>query len=129
MTNEQAKQKAIQEAWGQLYTNYPVDQDGWGKVSLYLIMDFPKHVFDYKSAGDIFFLVRPIALQGIDDNNGWTRIESEADLPKTSGRVEFITRKGNRTTYEFFCAPTLGDDRDMMKMFSHWRKEPDSPIY
>ena len=39
--------------------------------------------------------VRPISLQGIENNNGWIRIESEEDLPKEEIDLHFIFEKNN----------------------------------
>lgn len=38
---------------------------------------------------------RPKSLQGIEDNNGWTRIESEDDLPKEGVYCWVVDEKGN----------------------------------
>ena len=35
------------------------------------------------------WLYRPKSLQGIENNNGWIKIESEEDLPKDENIVEF----------------------------------------
>jgi hypothetical protein len=36
---------------------------------------------------------RPISLSGIENNNGWIKIESEADLPKESCRIWVVDKK------------------------------------
>lgn len=38
--------------------------------------------------------IRPKSLQGIEDNNGWIRIESEEDLPKKGANCHFILKNG-----------------------------------
>ena len=83
----EAKQKAIQEAYGEHWgalKNY-VDENGFID-SVY----FPHGKLDVdfgRNNGELAcdFLVRPLSLQGIENNNGWIKIESEADLPKENG--------------------------------------------
>ena len=77
-----AKQEAIKKAYGEVGENVKdyVDNDGWINNSI------PKFTFgqlknlDLEYKNDVFF--RPKSLQGIENNTGWIKIESEADLPK-----------------------------------------------
>ena len=81
MTNLEAKQEAIKNAYGECWEKVKdyVDNDGWINNSI------PKFTFgqlknlDLEYKNDVFF--RPKSLQGIENNNGWIKIESEADLP------------------------------------------------
>ena len=81
MNNLEAKQEAIKNAYGEYWENVKdyVDNDGWIDNSI------PKFTFgqlknlDLEYKNDVFF--RPKSLQGIENNNGWVKIESEADLP------------------------------------------------
>ncbi len=41
----------------------------------------------------------PKALIGIETNNGWTRIESEEDLPKENGTYYVMTKDGMKSLY------------------------------
>lgn len=44
----------------------------------------------------------PSSLEGIETNNGWTRIESEADLPKESTYCWFILKGVDKIQYGRF---------------------------
>ena len=81
MNNLEAKQEAIKKAYSEYWEKVKdyVDNDG------YIDNSIPKFTFgqlknlDLEYKNDVFF--RPKSLQGIDNNNGWIKIESEADLP------------------------------------------------
>ena len=75
-TKIMTKQEKIQEAYGKYWEvvyEY-VDKNGWcsayWKTKTYFQTEFTSEKW------------RPKSLQGIEDNNGWIKIESEADLPK-----------------------------------------------
>ena len=82
MTNLEAKQEAIKKAYGECWEKVKdyVDNDG------YIDNSIPKFTFgqvknlDLEYKNDVLF--RPKSLQGIENNNGWVKFESEADLPK-----------------------------------------------
>ena len=82
MTNLEAKQEAIKKAYSEYWEKVKdyVDNDG------YIDNSIPKFTFgqlknlDLEYKNDVFF--RPKSLQGIENNNGWVKFESEADLPK-----------------------------------------------
>ena len=76
LTKIMTKQEKIQEAYGKYWEvvyEY-VDKNGWcsayWKTKTYFQTEFTSEKW------------RPKSLQGIENNNGWIRIESEADLPK-----------------------------------------------
>ena len=75
-TKIMTKQEKIQEAYGKYWEvvyEY-VDKNGWcsayWKTKTYFQTEFTSEKW------------RPKSLTGIEDNNGWIKIESEADLPK-----------------------------------------------
>ena len=82
MNNLEAKQEAIKKAYSEYWEKVKdyVDNDG------YIDNSIPKFTFgqvknlDLEYKNDVFF--RPKSLQGIENNNGWIKVESEADLPK-----------------------------------------------
>ena len=81
MTALNAKQEAIKNAYGEYWDNVKdyVDENGWASYP-----NVQKHDYDF---GKLEFkdgctFLRPESLQGIENNNGWIKIESEADLPK-----------------------------------------------
>lgn len=110
-----SKQEVIQEAWGE--TVYPgldmdmklwdEDDDGWydhwketGKVYRNFLNDHNKRFIDLRN--DIINLngwFWPKEIDGIETNNGWTRIESEEDLPKEDGTYYVMTKDGMKSLY------------------------------
>lgn len=84
------KKEIIRNAWGDKY-NDRVDNNGW--------CDFNKN-HSYNS--DLFdtgyfpdcITIRPKTLAGIENNNRWTSILSEDDLPKDNG-LYWTLRKGS----------------------------------
>ena len=81
MNNLGIKQEAIKNAYGEYWEDVKdyVDENGWASYP-----NVQKHDYDF---GKLEFkdgcaFLRPESLQGIENNNGWIKIESEADLPK-----------------------------------------------
>ena len=82
------KREKIKEAWGVFYTDR-FNEDGWLIINSKIHTD--NNVFDMLTS-DSGCLIRPKSLQGIEDNNGWIKIESEADLPKEKGNYLVIDK-------------------------------------
>lgn len=101
------KEEKIKEAWGELpikilnkviknngWLNYGYACNGWDDVEDYLSgvgcnsnRDNYNIVSDQCDNGDLIGVqIIPKSLQGIENNNGWIKIESEEDLPKEKGR-------------------------------------------
>lgn len=89
------KEEIIKEAWGDLYNHgVGIDNNGWlsenyltnDQCKLLNSIDSIEHT--RKAAHDLGYydssisIYRPKQLQGIENNNGWIKIESEKDLPK-----------------------------------------------
>ena len=81
MTNSEAKQEAIKNAYGEYWEEVRrcIDEKGW--CSFNLKTYFKEDLIDSRVYRDKL-LYRPKSLQGIETNNGWVKIESEADLPE-----------------------------------------------
>lgn len=100
------KQEVIKESYGEHWhsVNKYVDDNGWLVFPWSILhREDPIHAFD-PPIGDIDEhptgdLYRPASLRGIEDNNGWIRIESEEDLPKESINCFFY----DKTTKEVVC--------------------------
>ncbi|MCT3674463.1 hypothetical protein HZQ94_14845 [Elizabethkingia anophelis] len=84
--NSQNKQQAIKAAYGEHWVGlsneqqkYALENNGWidVKPSQYQMDMFTRIKFNRNKHS-----IRPSALNGIESNNSWTRIESEEDLPK-----------------------------------------------
>ena len=79
MTNLEAKQEAIKKAYGEYWELVKdlVRTDGSLSEPVWIGSDID---IDYDDFSTGYF--RPKSLKGIENNNGWIRIESEADLPE-----------------------------------------------
>lgn len=103
-----AKEQKIKEAWEQIdYWRYL-----WSTKTQQTALKFDGYVFKTalpasfnKELFDLDFTkmcVRPKSLAGIESNNGWKRIESEADLP-TEGQeciwIQIYTESQIQRTY------------------------------
>lgn len=91
MTNNEAKQNAIKEAYGDYFERCKPDEDGWSyeKQHFNICTLFFCMNSEQKTYGDVpnnyMKCWRPKSLSGIEDNNGWIKNESEEDLPKEYG--------------------------------------------
>ena len=84
------KQEVIKNAYGEHWETVKdyVDGNGWCNwdyknncsPSRFEISEFD--TLDFKLGK--YLIWRPKSLQGIENNNGWIKIESESDLPKES---------------------------------------------
>lgn len=76
---------------------------------------------------------RPISLQGIEHNNGWIKIESEADFPKEK-MLYFI--ENNKPNMIFYSTNMIVDLDNLIEMWedgiiTHYQPiiKPQPPIY
>ena len=77
----------------------------------------------------VVYSYRPKSLQGIENNNGWIKIESEKDLPKEKGlKCLFLCIHGNTTCVS---DDVLEDPKWFANKYSHWRLKDEikDPIY
>ncbi|UYW02099.1 hypothetical protein K5I29_04140 [Flavobacterium agricola] len=124
------KEDKIKEAWGCLMPEHGVKENGWTAEQI-LNKDLEKYrygKFDlvYSKTGAF---ARPKSLQGIETNNGWVKIESEADLPKENGK--YLTyRKNGIIIEEYFY---LSHPYSWQKFYNvtHYQpiEKPKPPIY
>lgn len=127
MSNEEAKQNAIEQAWGDAYDMlFPyMDINGWVRASnlKFYPKSLPFKVQDIVMDGRDWY--RPLDLQSINDNNGWNRINNESDLPKKYGEYMWLTKSCNRITFDFDPKDFLNDQ------YTHWRPidEIHNPLY
>lgn len=78
---------------------------------------------------------RPKSLQGIENNNGWIRIDSEDDLPNEKGDYWVIW--DGKIVIQYWhssdnsYADTQKQNSDWMKIVTHYRpiEKPKPPIY
>jgi len=94
------KEEKIKEAYGEYLDRFnPSLLDGWSTTCFSENID--KDIFDEEDTGYFGYLrLRPKSLQGIENNNGWTKIETKEDLPKLGGEYDVVIRgKMGRATY------------------------------
>lgn len=101
MTNEQAKQEAIKKAWEALGINNLRDADKNGfiadwKFSVDFFNQHESKIERYKIDG--LELIRPLSISGIEDNNGWIRIEPDGSNLPVLGKYKWIL--GSDLIYE-----------------------------
>jgi len=133
-----AKQDKIKEVYGEHWESIKdfVDENGrlkviWGHISFY--PQYAKLASAIKNSNIEFegdYYARPKSLQGIEDNNGWTKIESEDDLPKEKGLIcEFLNK--NKKTATYVSVDRVYDKDWFLRRYTHWRPKEilKLPIY
>lgn len=130
MTNLEAKQEAIKKAYGEYWEQLTavaifiaLKNNGWvleedlynDKGTLLDCIEFEK---------DMHNNFRPKSLQGIENNNGWIRIESEADLPKKAIQCFYVDKYENKV-----CLGVV--DKNDFDNVSHYQpiEKPKPPIF
>jgi len=75
------KQEKIQEIYGSRYIALKdsINCDGWINQNVTTRALFDSLEFDEKRNS-----MRPLELKGIENNNGWTKVESDEELPNES---------------------------------------------
>jgi len=134
-----SKQEVIQEAWEQWgipYSEKYVDENGFidMKQDLPEIVDGALLSIKYSAEGHKDFdykggLYRPKSLQGIENNNGWTRIESVDDLPSSGMKNYMYCVDGKPSVFVVNLRVLLSLSKD--GMVSHYMAlpSPEAPIY
>ena len=134
MTKEEKIKEAYIEVFGEkrirTIMNYVYKENGFieGFVLLDLKLDIKIEKLERKFNG-VVYSYRPKSLQGIENNNGWIKIESEKDLPKEKGlKCLFLCIHGNTT---YISDDVLEDPKWFINKYSHWRLKDEikDPIY
>jgi len=125
------KQEKIQEAYGEYWKivkDY-VDSNGWCNVRRKIgFLEIIKKINWQTKIGNQYSW-RPKSLQGIENNNGWIKIESENDLPKEKGDyfvcVDGVQPNNNIMHLQQLISLAYDD------LISHYQpiKKPQPPIY
>ena len=95
MTNLEAKQETIKNAYGEYWEAVKdfVDENGW----IDFLEDIQRIMYFFHDSDNIEIFKstwRPKSLQGIENNNGWIKIQSEKDLP--NNETVWICANNNR---------------------------------
>ena len=125
---EISKLKAIAKAYGEHWEKVKdfVDENGWFDMKFYDEGNFEDEFFDNCDVKNAF--IRPKSLAGIENNNGWIKIESEADLPKKGTSCHVILKSG------VTCVFIDLDDSEYLTLKNrgtHYQPivKPEPPIY
>jgi len=135
MTNEQLKQQAIQEAYGEYYKHWKSDINDNGE----LLTDLPipnQMRQDLKLRSFSTVLHIPSLLIGIKDNNGWIRIsEDGSNLPADEGKYFVYSTVDWHPFYrmDVFCGRLSNAVHHVTgkPIFTHYRPvvEHPKPVY
>lgn len=141
------KQEKIQEAYGEYWEAVKgyADENGWiieaevkESISRFeTIGRIPTtfYCIDFEADDNEHFqtILRPKTLIGIENNNGWIKIESEDDLPKETGTYHFVSRSTGVTLIDYFTHDSKVHNYFFMQrgLYSHYQpvQKPEPPIY
>ena len=129
------KEEKIKEAYGENYNPHNIDENGWMKYSLWMHF-FKKVDADYDEFDNRNMVVRPNSLTGIENNNGWIKIESEEDLPKNNGSYFTKTNYCKETIERYYPiftkSKSIEDERKWwLENITHYQPivKPNNPLY
>ena len=132
MTNLEAKKEAIKKAYGEYWEKleYFINKDGWAYNYFEEIgIEIFGSEADFKNS--IFW--RPKSLQGIENNNGWIKIESEADLPNDEDAIYWALKNSKAVCIELKTPINLKElFSDFLKdKITHYQliEQPKPPIF
>lgn len=122
------KQEKIKEAYGN-YADVAMelcDENGWISKQHYYTY-FPQDREEKMFAST---MVRPKSLSGIENNNGWVKIESENDLPKENEQHYWTITENNPDIKERYFNKFFNEYKGEGKV-THYQpiEKPQSPIY
>lgn len=131
MNSTMTKEEKIKEAWGvyiSIVEKY-IDQNGfitfWDKRKL-SFMNIDYEVCENEECGTVY---RPKSLVGIENNNGWLKIESEEDLPKVCDDF-LVYNKENEIFVKTFIPNSIVSSI-WLKDITHYQPitKPKPPVY
>jgi hypothetical protein len=121
------KQEKIQQAYSTAYESLSpyIDVNGWVRAAN--LHFYPEVSLPFKT--DMIVMdgrdwYRPKSLNGINDNNGWTKINSRNDLPKQEGMYLFFTINNRMVELYHYADISIGG-------VTHWRPiiQLPNPLY
>jgi len=101
-----------------------IDNDGW-LHSIPNYYDLDKDYFEIKSNGLTKVMSRPKSLSGIENNNGWIKLEKQDDLPLKDTEYFAINDDGEIYIY------SIEELLDYLPYITHYQPiiKPSKPIY
>lgn len=121
------KEEKIKEAWKEYLVEVSdyIDDNGWCNCRIAHKLSLSGDSEDSECG----HFVRPKSLQGIENNNGWIRIESEVDLPEFFGSDYWVILNGNVTMLN--RNGSFSNVELWKNNVTHYQPiiKPDSPLY
>jgi len=132
MNNLEAKEEAIKSAYGEYWetVKHFVDGNGWCCSRRNVGFEEIVSKLSWETKRGNSYLWRPKSLQGIENNNGWIKIESEDDLPKDINQYWFKGING-KIEIRFFNPDWINDMIQFKLRYTHYQpiEKPKLPIY
>lgn len=91
------KEEKIKEAWGEYYNEieFYLTESGFMPYVYDVRMIRNENKIEFEHLPNNANLFRPKSLKGIENNNGWVKIESENDLPKENEQHYWTITENN----------------------------------
>ncbi|MDV4130752.1 hypothetical protein CMT25_11425 [Elizabethkingia anophelis] len=130
---ETPKEQAIKAAYGEHWIElsnekqkYALENEGWIKVTPY---QYQMDMFSRLKLNKNTHSVRPKCLTGIRNNNSWTRIESEEDLPKEECKL--FVHPPYQDQFIFHYHNNEGSRKELIQNHTHYQpiEVPKSPVF
>lgn len=128
------KLEAIKKAYGEYFTQCKPDKNGWSTYDSWF--KYIGNKIDYEYSDNKIMNIRPKSISGIDNNNGWIKINTESDLPEQGG--EYIVFRMSKKSTATYCKSDrwIVPENDYPKTtfqhgITHYRKKEiiPNPIY
>jgi hypothetical protein len=131
-----SKEEKIKTAWNDLingiaeysYVEGYLSINGWLPVNLLsqnIILKLASKLDNkFVINGDF---IRPISLNGIEDNNGWIKVKSEADFPLDKKSRYWIANENG--IFDFFGTAETIETKFKNKTLTHYKKLEEPSIY
>jgi hypothetical protein len=123
------KQEVIKKAYGEYWELVKDLVRPDGSLSEAVWMGSGMEMIPYQDYSTGY--LRPLSLVGIENNNGWVKIESEEDLPKKSGDYWVILNDGRISQYSSYDHEDILCKGYMRQQMTHYQpiQKPKPPIY
>jgi hypothetical protein len=133
------KQEIIKQAYGKYYPQLErcLDENGWSNNWNHFI-SVESRIFQPEEIEKNGKCWRPKSLEGLEDNNGWIKIESVEDLPNGEYALYHVISKNDiycdkpkNQGIEEFWGNDIQKKEYWLKEFSHYKpiEKPKPPIY
>jgi len=124
------KEEVIKSAWGEKWNDLPTGVQITALKNNGYVSQYFEDLLEIDERERKVFEIRPKSLSGIEDNNGWTKIESEEDLPKEDGDYHVRLHIGRIETFHYKCDEAYSPNY-FESHVSHYQPiiKPEPPLY